>query len=496
MNKSINYFCGLLCMLLCAGLGFASCTEVPLDDTGSGTTDTKVLASITLVSITETTASFAGRLNISAGDLAFSHVALYYSNAKDFNMNTAESVIQTSFDEDRNFTISLNNLKPNTTYRYCILAEVRSEKTYGEVLEFKTLQYPYDTQHDLNISSASDLSAVSSANCYIVSKGGLYKFKTVKGNSAEQVNDVSYASILWESFGTSVAPRQFDLIKAICYKDGYIAFQTADIFKEGNAVISAKDTDGNILWSWHIWMTDEPKRHEYYNNAGIMMDRNLGATSATPGDVSALGLLYQWGRKDPFLGASSIHSNKFAKSTISWPSGVKSNHKYGTVEFATSHPTTYIDGNDYNWDWYYDTCSNVIYDTRWVPSNESKTIFDPCPPGWRVADGGVDGVWAKAVGSSSPFDYPFDGSNKGMNFSGKFGSASTIWYPASGWIQGVTEDGTGILDKVGSYGSCWSASANLNLDNVVYDLSFYPDRVRPSQFMSYATAQPVRCQLD
>ena len=37
----------------------------------------------------------------------------------------------------------------------------------------------------------------------------------------------------------------------------------------------------------------------------------------------------------------------FAKSTISWPSGVKSNHKYGTVEFATSHPTTYIDGNDY-----------------------------------------------------------------------------------------------------------------------------------------------------
>ena len=60
----------------------------------------------------------------------------------------------------------------------------------------------------------------------------------------------------------------------------------------------------------------------------------------------------------------------------------------------------------------------------------------------------------------------------------------------------MTEDGTGILDKVGAYGSCWSASANQNLDNVVYDLSFYPDRVRPSQFMSYATAQPVRCQLD
>ncbi|MCC8062106.1 MAG: hypothetical protein LIO68_02535, partial [Rikenellaceae bacterium] len=32
------------------------------------------------------------------------------------------------------------------------------------------------------------------------------------------------------------------------------------------------------------------------------MDRNLGAMSASPG-VASYGLLYQWGRKDPFVGS-------------------------------------------------------------------------------------------------------------------------------------------------------------------------------------------------
>ena len=79
-----------------------------------------------------------------------------------------------------------------------------------------------------------------------------------------------------------------DLISGCCYEDGYIAFKTADTFKEGNAVIAAKDADGKILWSWHIWLTDQPEEHVYNNNAGTMMDRNLGATSATPGDVPAV----------------------------------------------------------------------------------------------------------------------------------------------------------------------------------------------------------------
>ena len=178
-------------------------------------------------------------------------------------------------------------------------------------------------------SDAVSLSSNGTANCYVVSSSGTYSFPTVKGNSSQSVGAVASAAVLWESFGTSQTPLVGDLISKVSYSNGIITFQTNNTFKEGNAVIAAKVVSGKILWSWHIWLTDQPQGQVYYNNAGTMMDRNIGATSATPGDVGALGLLYQWGRKDPFLGSSSISSNTLAKSTITWPSAVKSTSSNG-----------------------------------------------------------------------------------------------------------------------------------------------------------------------
>ena len=302
-----------------------------------------------------------------------------------------------------------------------------------------------------------DLSEDGTANCYIVSNAGAYKFTPTKGNSSESVGSIASAVVLWETFGTAVTPNVGDLVKNVKYENGVISFETPSAYKEGNAVIAAKDANGTILWSWHIWLTDQPEGQVYYNNAGTMMDRNLGATSATPGDVGALGLLYQWGRKDPFLGSSSIHyySMPEAKSTIAWPSAVSSNSNYGTIAYATANPTTFITYNDSNYDWYY-TGSSSTDNTRWTTSESNKSIYDPCPAGWRVPDGGDNGVWSKACGSSSYFSgYPYDGTNDGMNFSGKFGSASTIWYPASGYRNGSA----GGLDCVGNYGTYWSSAS-------------------------------------
>ena len=417
-------------------------------------------ATITLENVTYNSAIFTGHLNVAASDLSFSQVTVYYSDAETFNMNAAQSISATSFDKDQNFTITLADLKTNTKYKYCMVAEVKSEKTYGDVLEFTTLPHPYDVVSSLNVSSATDLSSSGSANCYIISNAGLYKFKTVKGNGDESVGNVAYASILWETFGTSEAPNFNDLIKAFCYKDGYITFQTADTFKEGNAVIAAKDAEGDILWSWHIWLTDEPEGQEYFNNAGTMMDRNLGATSATPGDVGALGLLYQWGRKDPFLGSSSISESIEAKTTIIWPSVVNSDSSNGTIAYATAHPTTFIKYNDSNFDWYY-IGSMQTDNTRWTTSENTKSIYDPCPAGWRVPDGGRNGVWSKASGSSSDFDYTYNSTNKGMNFSGKFGSTSTIWYPASGCRWGYD----GSLLHVGGSGYFSSATPSTGVQH-------------------------------
>ena len=335
------------------------------------------------------------------------------------------------------------------------------------------------------VGGGISLASKGTANCYIVSSKGTYSFPTVKGNSSQYVGAVASAVVLWESFGTSQTPLVGDLISKVSYSDGIITFQTNDTFKEGNAVIAAKDAKGKILWSWHIWLTDQPLGQVYYKNAGTMMDRNLGATSATPGDVGALGLLYQWGRKDPFLGSSSISSNSVAKSTITWPSAVKSTSSNGTIAYATANPTTFITYNS-NYDWYY-TGSPSTDNTRWTTSGKTKSIYDPCPAGWRVPVGDSNGVWSKALGSRSSFNYSYNSTNEGMNFSGKFGSASTIWYPASGY----RDYGDGSLNYVGSYGRYLSASLS---DNIAYYLSFdYYGYVCPSNGGSRATGRSVRC---
>ena len=339
--------------------------------------------------------------------------------------------------------------------------------------------------------AAIDLSSSETSNCYVLSTSGVYKFKTVKGNSNTSVGSVARAEVLWESFGTDVVPSVGDLIKSVSYEDGYIAFQTADTFKEGNAVIAAKDVSGKILWSWHIWLTDEPGGQVYYNGAGTMMDRNLGATSATPGDVGALGLLYQWGRKDPFLGSSSISSSTIAESTITWPSAVSSNSSNGTIAYATANPTTFITYNESNLDWYY-TGSSSTDNTRWTESSVAKSIYDPCPSGWRVPDGGENGVWSNAsLFSISAFSYSYDNINKGMNFSLQFGKATTIWYPAAG----DRSDTDGSLGSVGLYGCNWSASPDGNDANYYVYVSYLDCNgfVSPVSYLNCAIGLSVRC---
>ena len=371
-------------------------------------------------------------------------------------------------------------------------------RTFTEQIDGRTGEYyrKYGQVQtcEVNLGHAADLSSSASANSYIVSNAGLYKFKAVKSNSSESVGNVASAEVLWESFGTPVTPNVGDLIKSASYKDGYITFQTADTYKEGNAVIAAKDADGNILWSWHIWFTDEPRGQVYYHNAGTMMDRNLGATSATKGDVGALGLLYQWGRKDPFLGSSSISSSTLAKSTIAWPSSVSSDSSNGTIEYATAHPTTFITYNRSNFDWYY-TGDSSTDNTRWTTSESSKSIYDPCPVGWRVPDGGDKGVWSTAFSLSLPYyNGTYDSTNEGMafSFSPTFIKGPTAWYPASG----CRDINVGILSNVGSAGLYWSASPYSNGSYSAYNLYFlYNGYVSPSDYSYYYRAYgfSVRC---
>ena len=328
------------------------------------------------------------------------------------------------------------------------------------------------------VAIGRNISKYGPANCYIVSEAGLFGFEAVRGNSSEPVGDVNSVEVLWESFGTAVTPKVGNLIRTVSYFDGIITFQTPQTFREGNAVIAAKDASGKILWSWHIWLTDAPRECVYANNAGTMMDRNLGATSATPGDVGALGLLYQWGRKDPFLGSSSISESVEPKSTITWPSPVFSSASSGTIAYAVEHPTTFIKRQG---DWCY-TGSSSADDARW---RSTKTIYDPCPTGWRVPDGGEDGIWNKAGFD----DCGYDDSDEGMLLGSGISSPAT-WYPASGYRHMEY----GNVGYVANFGIYWSASICSN--DRSYCLYFTSYDFEPSHHFLHAFALSVRCQKE
>lgn len=337
----------------------------------------------------------------------------------------------------------------------------------------------------------TDLSVSETANCYIVSQIGTYGFRPVKGNSQEPVGEMSTVEVLWESFGTDVAPETGDLVSNAQIFGEYILFSTPDTYSEGNAVIAAKDADGNILWSWHIWLTDVPEDQEYLNNAGTMMDRNLGATSATPGDPGALGLMYQWGRKDPFLGSAFISEPVEALSTIEWPEIVQNDETTGTIEYSVAHPTTFIASNKNNSDWYY-SVDKTTDDTRW---QSEKTIYDPCPAGYRIPDGGEDGIWFKAF-ETPYFKGQFDETNKGFDFGADadmlqpkcLTDAPNCWYPA----PGLKDSQNGGLFTVGSGGTVWACNVRMQFA-YNFDYSIVFNGVSPTNSTLRGSGRSVRC---
>ena len=121
--------------------------------------------------------------------------------------------------------------------------------------------------------------------------------------------------------------------------------------------------------------------------------------------------------------------------------------------------------------------------TRW---QSEKTIYDPCPVGWRVPEGGNNGIWATALGSSTA---TYDSTNEGINFSGKLGDAATIWYPAAGYI----EPNGGTLGYVGSYGDYWSVTPS---SSEAHRLDINSTGAYPKSSNLRSCAFSVRCVQD
>lgn len=340
-----------------------------------------------------------------------------------------------------------------------------------------------------NPAAYVDISATGTANCYIVSDTGAYKFSPTRGNTSTSVGSINSVDVLWESRGTG-ASTAGSLVKSVSYNNGYINFITPEIFEEGNAVIAAKNSAGKILWSWHIWLTDAPKEN-VYGSAGSMMDRNLGALTSGVEEYNTAGLLYQWGRKDPFLGANSMRDNDPTKkgSSATWPSAVESSETTGTIAYAIENPMTFITYNTNNYDWYY-TSDNSTDHTRW---NAVKTEYDPCPAGWRVPDGGDNSIWSKSgYPGSGSWDYSYH--TKYFYIDGE-----KVGYPAAPFLSGKTGTIYEPEEAEGWDGCYWSCTTNPSSNPTpIYGLQIiYPGRTSTTYSttgLSYGYS--IRCQKE
>ena len=295
------------------------------------------------------------------------------------------------------------------------------------------------------VPGPKDLSKNGAANCYIipatVEGGSQFKFKTVKGNSTESVGTVAKAEVFWETWNISDTPTKNSVVAAASYADGYVTITMPETPHTGNAVVAVRDASDVILWSWHIWVPADEVAADPAGASmvgGTILDRNLGAliaptASETPLTVEALGLYYQWGRKDPFLGPKDF-SDYPSKVGVAGAAFTKDANQR-TVEYGIANPNVYSYGAG-SCDWLTEPVADL-----WEKDGK-KTIYDPCPVGYKVPqyDNALP-MWKKT--------------NDNWTFSDNFwmtNSASTSVFALAGYI----DDGNGsvVMKKRAFY---WSS---------------------------------------
>ena len=308
-----------------------------------------------------------------------------------------------------------------------------------------------------------DLDAEGTANCYIVTEGGHCTFKATVGNTADVPTGLASVNWLWMTESNLVSNLSLD-------NNNEIHFTAAE--REGNAVIAGYDAEGNIVWSWHIWLTDDPRLnlHNGSSDAYQLMDRNLGATTTEKWNAKAYGLYYQWGRKDPFPGPKTTGTGGGTQENAGFTNGTEAfsvnsdcafvlgsntatavgTTKEDAIAYTIAHPMEFLT-SDAGELWFNSAFTD--YQDLWG-FNADKTIYDPCPAGYRVPRtedvyaGMTNAHWqveSQTVGSRQIYAYEYTAG----------GSTVRSYYPAAGYRAGTSTDG-GKLKWTGAIALYWS----------------------------------------
>ncbi|MBP5488961.1 MAG: Ig domain-containing protein [Bacteroidales bacterium] len=245
-----------------------------------------------------------------------------------------------------------------------------------------------------------DLSAQETANCYMITRPGTYKFRAdVKGNGVQTSCGLASATDgiagvkVYHQDGGAFVDGDFVLI------GNYICFTTVfGAIPAGTVLLSAVDSQGKTLWSWHIWANSQIADVDV-SDGSVWLNMNLGAHQVgfRKDNTGYGGYYYQWGRKDPFL---QKYTTDTKQETIA-PFVSHASSTDGSLENSIANPHIFYGGYRFGGkadnpeieDWngldgsvkyYYDWWNKDITGDgqRNVPA--AKTMFDPCPPGYHV----------------------------------------------------------------------------------------------------------------
>lgn len=336
------------------------------------------------------------------------------------------------------------------------------------------------------------------SNCYMINASKTYSFDaTVIGNGDAGIIDGAG----FHATSASIDPKSAKLmwedsegfISGVSLVKGKVHF-TAEK-NVGNAMIAVFDGAGTVLWSWHIWGVGDtmPEDEVVSSQATIsekstlkvkytVMDRTLGALSKT----SYFTTLYQWGRKDPIPNSTTYFVDGQATDIErTYPVYKPGSAADATILTSIQHPECIIDDyKDQAGDWLASDKTNN-YNLLWGDANTTyvfnkskpaagkgwtngKTIYDPCPSGYRVSS---KFAWTGFCGSSS-------GDTKNIDY------INFVKYENGYYFKKNSSDGVGIyFPMTGSRGcktgSLWVGSGASAYSSLNYDASYWASA--PSQ---------------
>lgn len=427
------------------------------------------------------------------------------------------------------FTVSGNGGTVVQTYDATVITQTGTDNTlHTTALQNApargSVDIPYNLANQTNGGSTDE----NTANCYVVGAPGYYSFPLVYGNAIKDgtANTSAYTSTApsgseilsnfinhtgnaitdpYISKNADCTPAKAELvwqdapslvtdIKYNNTDNGNISFCVKkNTIRQGNAVIAIKDAGNNVLWSWHIWVTDENigQTIEVTNHQSQkykFMPVNLGwcdgrtttyaerscKVKFTAGDASKEVSIkqvsasittggnhpyYEWGRKDPFPPSNGL----FKTNKIWYDKDGNAHTESPKTENLSTGATCIMNyilkpdvmqGQSYGDNTYANLWStdNNVYTAN--DENVIKTIYDPSPVGFKLPPSNAFTGFTTTgdvTGTFSQINGTWDSSLKGFNF---FTDANkTIFFPASGY----RDYSNGRVRYVGTGGWCWSA---------------------------------------